>query len=75
MLVCYDLRVPTFSRNRDDYDAVFYPANWPDNRILAWDILLRARALENQCFAIGVNRSGSHELGFYPVHSAIISPY
>jgi Predicted amidohydrolase len=75
LLVCYDLRFPTFSRNRDDYDAVFYPANWPDKRILAWDILLRARALENQCFAIGVNRSGSDELGFYPGHSAIISPY
>lgn len=75
LLICYDLRFPIFSRNRDDYDAVIYPANWPEKRILAWDTLLRARAIENQCFAIGVNRSGSDELGFYPGHSAIITPY
>ena len=75
LLICYDLRFPTFSRNHDDYDAVLYPANWPEKRILAWDTLLRARAIENQCFAIGVNRSGSDELGFYPGHSAIITPY
>ena len=75
LLICYDLRFPTFSRNRDDYDAVFYPANWPDKRILAWDTLLRARAIENQCFTIGVNRSGSDEFGDYPGHSAIIGPY
>ena len=75
LLICYDLRFPIFSRNRDDYDAVIYPANWPDKRILAWDTLLRARAIENQCFAIGVNRSGSDEFGDYPGHSAIISPY
>lgn len=75
LLICYDLRFPIFSRNRDDYDAVLYPANWPDKRILAWDTLLRARAIENQCFAIGVNRGGSDELGTYPGHSAVISPY
>lgn len=75
LLICYDLRFPIFSRNRDDYDAVIYPANWPDKRILAWDTLLRARAIENQCFAIAVNRSGSDEFGFYPGHSAVIGPY
>lgn len=75
LLICYDLRFPTFSRNRDDYDAVFYPANWPDKRILAWDTLLRARAIENQCYAIGVNRAGADDFGFYPGHSAIITPY
>ena len=75
LLICYDLRFPTFSRNRDDYDAVIYPANWPDKRILAWDTLLRARAIENQCYAIGVNRAGNDEWGFYPGHSAIITPY
>ena len=48
LLICYDLRFPIFSRNHDDYDAVIYPANWPDKRILAWDTLLRARAIENQ---------------------------
>lgn len=75
LLICYDLRFPTFSRNHDDYDAVIYPANWPEKRILAWDTLLRARAIENQCFAIGVNRSGNDDLGFYPGHSAVIGPY
>ena len=75
LLICYDLRFPIFSRNRDDYDAVIYPANWPEKRIFAWDTLLRARAIENQCFTIGVNRSGSDDFGFYPGHSAIISPY
>ena len=75
LLICYDLRFPIFSRNRDDYDAVIYPANWPDKRILAWDTLLRARAIENQCFAMAVNRSGSDEFGDYPGHSAIIGPY
>ena len=75
LLICYDLRFPIFSRNRDDYDAVIYPANWPDKRILAWDTLLRARAIENQCFAIGVNRSGADEFGIYPGHSTIITPY
>ena len=75
LLICYDLRFPTFSRNRDDYDAVFYPANWPDKRILAWDTLLRARAIENQCYAIGVNRAGADDFGVYPGHSAIITPY
>ena len=75
LLICYDLRFPIFSRNHDDYDAVIYPANWPDKRILAWDTLLRARAIENQCFAIAVNRSGSDEFGDYPGHSGIIGPY
>ena len=75
LLICYDLRFPIFSRNRDDYDAVIYPANWPDKRILAWDTLLRARAIENQCFAIGVNRSGADDFGIYPGHSTIINPY
>ena len=75
LLICYDLRFPIFSRNHDDYDAVIYPANWPDKRILAWDTLLRARAIENQCFAIGVNRSGADDFGVYPGHSAVINPY
>ena len=75
LLICYDLRFPIFSRNHDDYDAIIYPANWPDKRILAWDTLLRARAIENQCYVIGVNRSGADEWGTYPGHSAVISPY
>ena len=56
--VCYDLRFPVFSRNRGDYDAIIYVANWPLSRSEVWHTLLRARALENQCFVIGTNISG-----------------
>ncbi|WP_034690402.1 amidohydrolase [Kaistella palustris] len=57
--VCYDLRFPVFSRNSGDYDAILYVANWPDSRIDAWEILLRARAVENQAYVFGVNRVGT----------------
>ena len=56
--VCYDLRFPTFARNLEDYDLLIYVANWPETRINAWNILLKARAVENMCFTIGVNRLG-----------------
>jgi predicted amidohydrolase len=57
-LICYDLRFPVFSRNDVDYDVLIYLANWPVKRIDAWDTLLKARAIENQCYTIGVNRVG-----------------
>jgi predicted amidohydrolase len=57
-LVCYDLRFPVFARNVDDYDLLIYVANWPKPRINAWDILLKARSVENMCYTIGVNRIG-----------------
>jgi omega-amidase len=57
-LVCYDLRFPVFSRNTEDYDVLIYVANWPKVRVNAWDILLKARAVENMCYTIGVNRIG-----------------
>ena len=57
-LICYDLRFPVFSRNNIDYDILIYLANWPVKRIDAWDALLKARAIENQCYTIGVNRIG-----------------
>lgn len=57
--VCYDLRFPVFSRNRGDYDLAIYVANWPASRALAWNALLRARAIENQCYVVGVNRIGT----------------
>jgi len=57
-LICYDLRFPVFSRNTEDYDVLIYVANWPKPRTNAWDILLRARAVENMCYTIGVNRIG-----------------
>lgn len=59
LLVCYDLRFPVFSRNVEDYDLLVYVANWPKVRIYAWDILLKARAIENLSYVIGVNRIGS----------------
>ena len=55
-LICYDLRFPVFSRNDVDYDVLIYLANWPVKRIEAWDTLLKARSIENQCYTIGVNR-------------------
>jgi len=57
-LICYDLRFPVFSRNNVSYDLCFYLANWPNKRITAWDTLLKARAIENQAYIIGVNRVG-----------------
>ncbi len=57
-LICYDLRFPVWSRFNDDYDVLIYMANWPKPRILAWDSLLRARAIENMSYCIGVNRVG-----------------
>ena len=63
--VCYDLRFPVFGRNIDDYDVALYVANWPDKRRMAWDILLRARAIENQAVVIGVNRIGTDPMCNY----------
>ena len=58
-LVCYDLRFPAWSRNQgDEYDVLLYVANWPERRSLAWKTLLQARAIENQCYVVGVNRVG-----------------
>jgi omega-amidase len=57
-LICYDLRFPVFARNIGNYDVLIYVANWPKTRINAWDILLKARAVENMCYTIGVNRIG-----------------
>ena len=56
--ICYDLRFPVFSRNIEEYDLLIYVANWPKPRIYAWDALLRARAMENMSFVVGVNRIG-----------------
>ena len=73
--VCYDLRFPVWSRNLGDYDAIIYVASWPSSRIEVWNTLLRARAIENQSFVIGVNRIGSDTKCEYPGGSAIIDPY
>ncbi len=75
--VCYDLRFPIFSRNilPDLYDAAIYVASWPTPRIRAWDSLLKARAIENQCYVIGVNRVGKDPSCQYNGHSSIVDPY
>ena len=70
-LICYDLRFPVWARNVENYDALIYVANWPKPRIQAWDALLKARAIENMAYCIGVNRIGSDGLGYeYTGHSA-----
>ena len=71
--VCYDLRFPVFSRNTENYDLLIYVASWPKVRTNAWDILLKARAVENVSYVIGVNRIGTDNNNFeYIGHSQII---
>ena len=73
---CYDLRFPVFSRygRAGEYDAIIYVANWPQQRQSAWDTLLRARAIENQSYVIGVNRVGVDPMCAYNGGSVIIDP-
>jgi omega-amidase len=71
--ICYDLRFPVFARNTEDYDLAIYVANWTKPRINAWDILLKARAVENMCYTIGVNRIGlDNNKHKYIGHSQIV---
>ena len=70
-LICYDLRFPVWARNDEEYDLLIYVANWPKIRIDAWDALLKARAIENMSYCIGVNRIGLDGNSYeYPGHSA-----
>jgi len=83
-LICYDLRFPVWSRNRwrmengslqADYDVLMYVANWPEVRNYPWKQLLIARAIENQCYVVGVNRIGVDGNGFnHTGDSVIINP-
>lgn len=71
-LICYDLRFPVWARNTENYDVLIYVANWPKPRISAWDTLLKARAIENMSYCIGVNRVGVDGVNCeYPGHSAV----
>ena len=83
--ICYDLRFPVWARQRStideegnfqpEYDLLVYVANWPERRAEAWKTLLRARAIENQCFVVGVNRVGVDGSGInHTGDSMIISP-
>lgn len=73
---CYDLRFPTWARQQSElYDAIIYVANWPAKRIEAWNALLKARAIENQCYVIGVNRVGNDGNDiYYNGNSAVYNP-
>ena len=77
--VCYDLRFPVFARNRmvdgkPDYDLILYVASWPQQRVDAWDALLKARAIENVCFVAGVNRVGKDPGNLYSGHTGLYGP-
>lgn len=72
-LICYDLRFPVFSRNVEDYDVLLFVANWPKPRINAWNALLKARAIENMCYVVGVNRIGEDQNNYsYSGNSQIV---
>ncbi|MEO6071576.1 MAG: amidohydrolase, partial [Chitinophagaceae bacterium] len=81
LCVCYDLRFPVWARQQfgDDhsfeYDLCIYVANWPERRSLAWKTLLQARAIENQCYVVGVNRVGEDGNGIqHSGDSSVIDP-
>lgn len=74
-MICYDLRFPVWSRNVEGYDLLLYVANWPKSRTQAWDILLKARAVENISYVAGVNGVGTDGNGLpYSGHSAVYGP-
>lgn len=71
--ICYDLRFPVWCRNTRDYEVAVFAANWPEQRREVWNTLLRARAIENQCFVVGVNCVGQDTAGlFYAGDSAVV---
>ena len=69
------LRFPLFLYNKAEYDLLLIAANFPDSRLLAWDTLVRARAIENMCYVAASNRVGTDEYGTYKGHSVILNPY
>ncbi len=72
LFVCYDLRFPVWSRNLNLYDMAIYVANWPHKRHEVWQTLLKARAIENQCYVAGVNRIGNDPAESYSGHTVLI---
>lgn len=73
--ICYDLRFPVWTRNNLNYQVLFYSANWPAPRQLVWETLLRARAIENQCYVVGINRIGTDGTGInYKGGSVVYGP-
>ena len=80
LLICYDLRFPVWARQQtkedgQEFDVLIYVANWPERRSHAWKTLLCARAIENQCYVVGVNRVGSDANNiYYSGNSLVIDP-
>ncbi|MFI3288591.1 MAG: nitrilase-related carbon-nitrogen hydrolase [Rikenellaceae bacterium] len=72
LLICYDIRFPVWIRNRGDYDMILCVANWPNSRRAAWDILLKARAIENLSYVCGVNIVGEDPTSIYSGGTAAI---
>ncbi len=74
--ICYDMRFPIWTRNLDNqYDVAIYIANWPEKRASHWKLLMPARAVENQCYVIGVNRVGKDGKGYsHSGDSSVIDP-
>lgn len=80
LFICYDLRFPVWSRNKivngsHLFDAAFYTANWPAPRITAWKTLLHARAIENSCYTIGINRTGTDGNGLEYTGDSLVSDF
>ena len=77
LLTCYDLRFPCWSRYATgmEYDAIVIVANWPESRQSAWQLLTRARAIENQCYLIGCNRVGDDRYSHYAGCSVVVDAY
>ena len=73
--VCYDLRFPLWLRNKDDYDVLICVASWPTVRTHAWQVLLQARAIENQCYVLGVNRIGKDPVCEYSGSTCVVDPF
>jgi len=76
-IICYDLRFPELFRKLVEKDVVciIVIASWPSERIEHWDVLLKARAVDNQLFVIGVNRVGQSPTSNYPGHSVMVDPF
>ena len=74
LIICFDLRFPVWCRNIpcDLYDVLLVPSNWPHSRHIPYKILLTARAVENQAYTVGANRSGSDPYGEYTRNDSAI---
>lgn len=75
LIICYDLRFPVWCRNTDDFDALVCVANWPAVRVEPWKALLKARAIENMAYVMGVNRIGIDDYDLkYNGNSKVFDP-